>query len=122
MPPTPTPVPDPCSPENIVSETEELQAVGNSFQDAMNIANNTDVSLLIHRSYDCRNSKGDPCDRGAGMFANPQGKSIDYTFQWLNYLLIFMNTQDPAFGGSQCRHSGQPSLMAVSFWRNSIRF
>lgn len=97
MPPTPTPVPDPCSPENIVSETEELQALVNSFQDAMNIANNTDVSLLIHPILRLQEIQKEIRAVGVPVCLQTlKGKSIDYTISVVNYLLIFMNTQDPA--------------------------
>lgn len=97
MPPTPTPAPDPCSPERIISETEKLQALVNSFQDAMNIANNTDVSLLIHPILRLQEiQKEIRAVEVPDCLETLKGKSIDYTISVVNYLLIFMNTQDPA--------------------------
>jgi len=97
LPPTPTPTPDPCSPENIVSETEQLQALVNSFQDAMNIANNTDVNLLIHPILRLQEIQKELRAVEVPICLETlKGKSIEYTISVVNYLLIFMNTQDPA--------------------------
>jgi hypothetical protein len=94
--PMPTATPDPCSAENIVAEVEDLQALVNSFQDGMNIANNTDVNLLIHPilrlqelQEEIRRVKVPTC------LAGLKETSIQYSISVINYLLIFMNTQDP---------------------------
>lgn len=94
--PTPTTNPDPCSAENIVTEVEDLQALVNSFQDGMNIANNTDVNLLIHPilrlqeiQEEIRRINVPTC------LAGLKETSVQYSISVVNYLLIFMNTQDP---------------------------
>ncbi|MBM3138592.1 MAG: hypothetical protein FJZ98_10450, partial [Chloroflexi bacterium] len=94
--PTLTPTPDPCSEENIVAEVEDLQALVNSFQDGMNIANNTDVNLLIHPilrlqevQEEIRRISVPTC------LIDLKETSIQYSISVINYLLIFMNTQDP---------------------------
>ena len=96
LPPTPTAPPDPCSAENIVIEVEDLQALVNSFQDGMNIANNTDVNLLIHPilrlqeiQQEIRRIEVPSCLTGL------KETSVQYSISVINYLLIFMNTQDP---------------------------
>jgi hypothetical protein len=73
-----------------------LQALVNSFQDAMNIANNTDVNLLIHPilrlqeiQKEIREIKVPTCIQAL------KDDSTQYTVSVINYLLIFMNTQDP---------------------------
>lgn len=96
LPPTPLATPDPCSAENIVDEVEDLQALLNSFQDGMNIANNTDVNLLIHPilrlqeiQEEIRRIEVPTC------LAGLKETSIQYSISVINYLLIFMNSQDP---------------------------
>jgi hypothetical protein len=96
LPPTPTATPDPCSAENVVVEVEDLQALVNSFQDGMNIANNTDVNLLIYPilrlqeiQQEIRRVKVPTC------LAGLKETSVQYSISVINYLLIFMNTQDP---------------------------
>jgi hypothetical protein len=96
--PSPQPIPthDPCSAENIAAEVEDLQALVNSFQDGMNIANNTDVNLLIYPilrlqeiQEEIRRIKVPTC------LAGLKETSVQYSISVINYLLIFMNTQDP---------------------------
>jgi hypothetical protein len=92
----PTATPDPCSAENIAAEVEDLQALVNSFQDGMNIANNTDVNLLIYPilrlqeiQEEIRRIKVPTC------LAGLKETSVQYSISVINFLLIFMNTQDP---------------------------
>lgn len=95
-PATPTPTPDPCSAENIAAEVEDLQAVVNTFQDGMNIANNTDVNLLIHPILRLQEIQEEMRRvEVPGCLAGLKETSIQYSISVINYLLIFMNTQDP---------------------------
>ncbi len=76
--------------------SEDLQNLVNSFQDAMNIANNTDVNLLIHPilrlqeiQKEIRQVKVPAC------LQSLKDDSVQYTVSVIDYLLIFMNTQNP---------------------------
>lgn len=97
LPPTPSPTPDPCGSENVILEVENLQALVNSFQDAMNIANNTDVNLLIHPILRLQEIQKELRELEVPECLVPlKDISINYTVSVVNYLLLFMNLQDPA--------------------------
>ena len=95
--PTPTATPDPCGPDNVMLEVEKIQALVNSFQDTAYIANNTDVNLLIHPILRLQEMQKELRELAVPDCLVPlKNRSIEYTVSVVNYLLLFMNLQDPA--------------------------
>ena len=95
--PTPTATPDPCGPDNVMLEVEKIQALVNSFQGTAYIANNTDVNLLIHPILRLQEMQKELRELEVpDCLLALKDKSIDYTVSVVNYLLLFMNLQDPA--------------------------
>ena len=95
--PTQTSTPDPCGPDNVMLEVEKVQALVNSFQDTAYIANNTDVNLLIHPILRLQEMQKELRELEVPDCLVPlKNRSIEYTVSVVNYLLLFMNLQDPA--------------------------
>lgn len=100
---TPTAVPqesvtssDPCGKDQILTEVEDLQALLNSFQEVLDIAIQTDVNLIVFPvlrlqeiQTELRMLKVPVC------LADLKNTSLDYTKSAIDYLLLYMNIQDP---------------------------
>ncbi len=94
--PTPMPTPDPCSKENILAEAEKLQMSVNEFREVADLANSTDVNFLFipvlrlqEIRYQAINTKVPAC------LDTFKAATIAYTASVINYMIIFMNVQDP---------------------------
>ena len=94
--PTPTPIPDPCSKENILAEAEKLQMAVNEFREVADLANSTDVNFLFipvlrlqEIRYQAINIKVPAC------LDTFKASTVAYTASVINYMIIFMNVQDP---------------------------
>ena len=94
--PTPTPTPDPCSKENILAEAEKIQMSVNEFREVADLANSTDVNFLFipvlrlqEIRYQAINTKVPSC------LDSFKGSTINYTASVINYMMVFMNVQDP---------------------------
>jgi hypothetical protein len=95
-PPTPTPTPDPCSKDNILVEAEKLQMAVNEFREVADLANSTDVNFLFvpvlrlqEIRYQAINTKVPAC---LDAF---KASTVAYTASVINYMIVFMNVQDP---------------------------
>lgn len=95
-PPTPTPAPDPCSKENILAEAEKIQMSVNEFREVADLANSTDVNFLFipvlrlqEIRYQVINTKIPSC------LDSFKASTINYTASVTNYMMVFMNVQDP---------------------------
>jgi len=91
-----TPTPDPCSKENILVEAEKLQMAVNEFREVADLANSTDVNFLFipvlrlqEIRYDAINTKVPAC------LDTFKASTVAYTASVINYMIIFMNVQDP---------------------------
>lgn len=94
--PTPTPAPDPCAKENILAEAEKLQMAVNEFREVADLANSTDVNFLFipvlrlqEIRYQAINTKVPAC------LDTFKASTVAYTASVINYMIIFMNVQDP---------------------------
>ncbi len=92
----PTPTPDPCSKENILAEAEKLQMAVNEFREVADLANSTDVNFLFipvlrlqEIRYQAINTKVPGC------LDTFKASTVAYTASVINYMIIFMNVQDP---------------------------
>ena len=92
----PTATPDPCSKENILVEAEKLQMAVNEFREVADLANSTDVNFLFipvlrlqEIRYEAINTKVPAC---LDAF---KASSVAYTASVINYMIVFMNVQDP---------------------------
>lgn len=95
-PPMPTPTPDPCSKENILAEAEKIQMSVYEFREVADLANSTDVNFLFipvlrlqEIRYEAINTKVPSC------LDTFKASTINYTASVINYLIVFMNIQDP---------------------------
>ncbi len=94
--PPPAPTPDPCSKENILVEAEKLQMSVNEFREVADLANSTDVNFLFapilrlqEIRYQAINTKVPAC------LDSFKASTIAYTASVINYMIVFMNVQDP---------------------------
>ena len=94
--PAPTATPDPCSKENILAEAEKLQMSVNEFREVADLANSTDVNFLFFPvlrlqeiRYQAINTKVPAC------LDTFKASTVAYTASVINYMIIFMNVQDP---------------------------
>lgn len=94
--PTATPEPDPCSKDNILAEAEKIQMAINEFREVADIANSTDVNFLFipilrleELRYEAIKTEVPECLNGF------KSASVNYTSSVVNYLIVFMNVQDP---------------------------
>ncbi len=94
--PAPTLTPDPCSKENILAEAEKIQMSVNEFREVADLANSTDVNFLFipvlrlqEIRYQAINTKVPSC------LDTFKASTINYTASVINYMMVFMNVQDP---------------------------
>jgi hypothetical protein len=95
-PPTPTPTPDPCSKENILAEAEKVQMAVNEFREVADLANSTDFNFLfipVLRLQEIR-YQAIKVEVPACLDAF-KTSAVNYTASVINYLMVFMNVQDP---------------------------
>lgn len=92
----PTATPDPCSKENILAEAEKLQMSVNEFREVADLANSTDVNFLFipvlrlqEIRYKAINTTVPAC------LDTFKASTVAYTASVINYMIIFMNVQDP---------------------------
>ena len=90
------PTPDPCGKENILAEAEKLQMSVNEFREVADLANSTDVNFLFipvlrlqEIRYQAINTKVPAC------LDTFKASTVAYTASVINYMIIFMNVQDP---------------------------
>ena len=90
------PTPDPCGKENILAEAEKLQMAVNEFREVADLANSTDVNFLFipvlrlqEIRYQAINTKVPAC------LDTFKASTVAYTASVINYMIIFMNVQDP---------------------------
>jgi hypothetical protein len=95
-PPVPTSTPDPCGKENILAEAEKIQMAVNEFREVADLANSTDVNFLFipvlrlqEIRYEAINTKVPAC------LDTFKASTIAYTASVINYMIVFMNVQDP---------------------------
>ena len=95
-PPTTTSTPDPCSKDNILAEAEKIQMSVNEFREVADLANSTDFNFLFipvlrlqEIRYEAIKVEVPSCLDAFKI------SSINYTASVINYLMVFMNVQDP---------------------------
>lgn len=94
--PSATPEPDPCSKDNILAEAEKIQMAINEFREVADIANSTDVNFLFipilrleELRYEAIKTEVPEC------LDSFKSAAVNYTSSVVNYLVVFMNVQDP---------------------------
>lgn len=114
--PSPTSTPDPCSGDQLVEEMEALQYLVNEFRFVTDIANSTDINMVVFPILRLQEIRQDMLFTDVPECLEPlKSTALQYTSSVINYLTVFMTVGDP-----ESESIGIAIQNSQEFWQNVV--